>query len=562
MDKAQIKAKFERLKSGRTAWNGQFEILGEYISQVKQNFEGSPEQGQFMNGDIFDSTGTFAAHNAASALLGMLWPGTAKQSIEISPPDDLDISAEVQAFYRKMTDKTVRAMDDPRANLSLALDEYMLDQVINGTSGVGVEKGYESKLLYKPYGVREMFIEEGRNGKVAEVWLLFDWPLSRVVSEYGVDKLSQTLKDKVKNGKLTETVTILVMVAPRTEMKAKRGKLAMPVQSLHMEYKNDLHVMREEGFEEFPIAVGRFRKLNYEKYGRSPGMNALPDIRECNALREAVIIATEKNLDPPMGVYGDGVMGGGIVDTSAGAITVVNASANMGAGNPIFPLVTVGSIPDAIARLEELRNAIAQHFHIDRLIDFNNEQEMTFGEAQIRNQIRTASLSSLFSRQIAEVLTPVIERSVNILFRMGEFGYIRGTDEEQEALAQGKTVEYVPEVIAKRLEDGADIYQVTYKTQAANASRAEEYMAILDVMRVCGEAMAVDQSIVNRVDFHKGVKQIASIRGVDILRSDDEVESMQAEQQKQQQEAQELVQAQAMAGAAKDAASAGKDMRA
>ncbi len=540
MDNKQIKQKFERLKSDRSNWNGQYQILGEYIAQIQQNFEGSPTQGQFINSDIFDSTGTFAAHNAASALLGMLWPGTAKQSIEITAPDDLDSSKEIAAFYKKMTDGTTRAMDDPKANLSLALDEYMLDQMIYGTSGIGIEEGYESKLLYTPKGVREMYIEEGRNGKVGELYLLYDWPLSRVVAEYTVEKLSEKLRDKWKNGKGNDLITILVYIGPRSEFKAKKGKLSMPFMGVHMEYKNDLHVIREDGFEEFPIPVGRFRKLPYEKQGRSPAMNALPDIREANALREAVIIATEKNLDPPLGVMNDGVLGGGVIDTSAGSITVVNASANMGSGNPIFPLVTVGSIPDALQRLEELRNSIAQHFHIDRLIDFNNEQEMTFGEAQIRNQIRTASLSSLFSRQIAEVFTPLIERTVNMLFRRGEFGYVKGTEEEQDAIKSGKKVEYIPQVIADRLEKGEDIYQVVYKTQASNASRAEEYMAILDVMRVCGEAMAIDPSIRNRVDFHKAIKEISNIRGVDILRQDDEVDELVAQQEEQAAAAQEL----------------------
>jgi len=112
-------------------------------------------------------------------------------------------------------------------------------------------------------------------------------------------------------------------------------------------------------------------------------MNALPDIREANVLREAVIVATEKNLDPPLGILSDGMLGGSVLDTSAGSLNVFNASGNIGNNNPIFPLFTVGSLQDAIARLETISNSIAQHFHIDKLIDFNNDTQMTYTAWQV-----------------------------------------------------------------------------------------------------------------------------------------------------------------------------------
>ena len=78
------KDRFNYLKGERKTWDSMYQVLGEYISLMKQNFQNSPTSGEFLTNDIFDSTGTFSAHNAAAALLGMLWPGTAKQAIEIA----------------------------------------------------------------------------------------------------------------------------------------------------------------------------------------------------------------------------------------------------------------------------------------------------------------------------------------------------------------------------------------------------------------------------------------------------------------------------------------------
>lgn len=566
MNIKELKAEFDELRQERRTWDSMYQILGKYISLIKQNFETTQTPGEFLLEDVFDATGMFAAHNAASALLGMLWPGTAKQTIEISPPSGMALDDDLLGFYNRMTTRSVSAMDDPKANLSLLLDEYMLDQMIIGTSGVGVERGYRSKLLYRPYGVKELYIEEGKDGSVSSIYLLYEWRVRRVISEYGEDKVSQKVREKHKNGKSGEKVKILIAIKPRKEFKAQAGALAMPYASLHIEYDTH-HVLKESGFDEMPIMVGRFRKLNYERYGRSPASMALPDIREANALRESLIVATEKILNMPKGVLNDGIFGGTTIDMSAGAVNVFQSSGNVSNMPPIFDIGSPPNLPWAEQRLVKLEENIAQHFNVDRLLDFNNSQEMTFGEAQIRNQIRNQSLSSLFSRQISEVLTPLVERSIALLFRDGEFGVIRGSDEEKELLDAGATqIEYIPNALVERLEKGEDIYNIVYKTQAANASRAEEYLGIVDIMNFVMNAGNIDPSIADRVNMHEAIKHIVNIRGVPygVLRSDEEVTAINQGKQEQQAVQEGMLLAREGAAAAKDLAvaqNAGKNQQ-
>lgn len=557
MNPKELKQEFDILKEDRRTWDSMYQVLGKYISLIKQNFEVTQTPGDFLLDDVFDATGAFAAHNAASALLGMLWPGTAKQAIELTPPRGTEMTSELATFYDNMTIRSIAAMDDPKANLALSLDEYMLDQMIFGTSGVGVEKGYRSKLLFRPYGVKEMYIEEGRDGVVARLYLLFEWRVRRVVDEYGLDNVSAKVKEKFEKNKMGDKVKILISIVPRHAPKAEAGVLSMPYASYHMEYDTS-HILKESGFEEMPIMVGRFRKLAYERYGRSPGSMALPDIREANALRESLIVATEKILNMPKGVLNDGLFGGGVIDMSAGAINVFNSTGNVSNQPPIFDIGSPPNLPWAEQRLEKLEQTISRHFSVDRLLDFNSQQEMTFGEAQIRNQIRNQSLSSLFSRQLSEVFTPLIERSVAILFREGEFGVVRGSEEERERLASGIDVEYVPDAIADMLEAGKPIYNIVYKTQASNASRAEEYLGIMDIMNYAMNGMNVDPSLADRIDLHAGAKHIANIRGipVDVIRQDDAVAEINKQKQEQAQVAQGMALASEAAGAAKDLAQA------
>lgn len=535
MDVKAKKKFFDSLKSARANWDSQYQILGELISQTKQNFQDSPSAGEFLNDEVFDSTATFAAQAAASALLGMLYPGTAKQTLELTPPNSLRTTSKTAEFYERMTEKVAQAMDDPNANLLIALDEYMLDQQIFGTSGVGVFRGNKSKLLFKPYGVKEMYICEGEGGQVDAIYLLNEWTIKRIVEEYGEENVSEKVLAKYQAGDLLSKAKILIIIEPRKEVKAEAGVLAMPIASYHVEY-DCCHLLKESGFSSMPIMVGRFRKLNYEMYGRSNGMAALPDVAEIQALREAVIIGTEKALDMPKGVMSDGVFGGGTIDTSARAVTVFDSANSMG-NTPIFD---IGSPPDinvALARLADLKESIAQHFNLDRLIDFNNDVQMTFGEAQIRNQIRNASLSSLYARQITEVFTPLIERVVTMLFEDGDLGVVKGSEQEAELLMRGEEPYYFPDEIIELIESGQDIYEVTYKTQAANAQRSEEYIATVDVVGFATQMMQVDPSVRHRVDFHEAVKLLSEVRGLpnQVIREDDEVAALvQQDQAKEQ----------------------------
>lgn len=562
MNPKQYKEHFDALKSERKTWDTMFQVLGEYISMIKQNFEGQPSVGEFLMDDVYDSKGAYAAINSASSLSGMLWQGSAKQSIFIDAPDDLTKSTELAEYYEYLTKKIVEAFDDPRSNFSLAWEEYMLDQVIFGTSGIGIEKGSDSLLKFKSYGVKELYIDEGKDGLVSDIYLFFEWSVKRVVAEYGIDNVSEKVREKYEQGKLLEKVKILICIVPRDQFKAEKGALAMPYMSLHVEY-DKCHVLKESGYSDLPIKVTRFRKLNYERYGRSNGMFALPDIKEANVLREAVIVATEKNLDPPLVIMDDGALGGGTIDTSAGAINVFNASAQVGNSQPVFPLVTVGSINDAMVRLEDLKESIAQHFYIDRLLDFNNNTQMTFGEAQIRSGLRNASLASLFSRQINEGLTPTIDRAVNILLQLGELGVVEGSEQHEERLMSGKEFFIIPDEVLQRMDAGQEIYKVGYRTQASKASRSEEYIAILDVSSFALQAMSVDPTVRHRVDLHEATKQISDIRGlpVGVIREDDEVEAFIQQEQEAAAQQQQIEQAQMGADVVEKMASANQAVR-
>lgn len=553
----KIIANNSRLLQKRSNWHRQWQQVGEYVSQVKQDFEVKHHVGDFLNDDIYDSTGTFAAGAAAASILGILWTATAKKNIQITPPEDMEnVTDEEMRWYEDIVTKRLTiAMDAPQANLTLALNEYMLDQVIFGTSGIGVFWEGDG-LFYKPFGVRETVIDEGVKGIVDTAYFNVEWDVKRIVDTYGIENVSDKIRDAYEREDYGSLHDIIIAYEPR-KTQGGVGKFNMPYSATHIE-KSTKHVMREGGFEEFPIVMVRFKKLNYEKYGRSVAMDALPDIKELNVLREAVIVATEKELDPPLGLLDAGMLGGGVVDTSAGALTVFDAANNIGSAPPVFPINTVGDLNTALARIEDLRNSISQHFFLDRLLDFNNEVQMTATETNTRARIRDNSLSSLIARQVSEGFNPLIERSVNLMLRNDQFGVIQNSVDQKAAEAAGEQVDIIPERIAKRLLEGKEVYDIRYTTPASRIANAEELQGLFEQVGLFQQLAQTDQTAPLYLNIDAIAANSTRLLGspADTIRTKEEIQALLERQQAEIQQQQQLDQAQQVAGIANEASQA------
>ena len=78
----------------------------------------------------------------------------------------------------------------------------------------------------------------------------------------------------------------------------------MPFKSRYVAI-DDMKMLAEGGFNEFYV-VPRYLKASYEIYGRSPAMNALPDVKMLNKMSEVTIKAAQKQIDPPLMIPDDG----------------------------------------------------------------------------------------------------------------------------------------------------------------------------------------------------------------------------------------------------------------
>src|SRR5690606_21412594 len=70
----------------------------------------------------------------------------------------------------------------------------------------------------------------------------------------------------------------------------------------------DKEVVRHGGYHSMPLLVGRFTALSTAKYGRSPAVQVLPDIKMTNEMQKTLLRAAHRAVTPPLLVHDDGIL--------------------------------------------------------------------------------------------------------------------------------------------------------------------------------------------------------------------------------------------------------------
>lgn len=539
--------RFKVLKNNKRSLISLFKLISEYVYNRKYDGQDIPNAGIFADEDIYDNTAQRANGIMANVMVNNIWPN-GPRTFSLGRTWDTPDTEEIKTYFSYVNQQMYSVMDNTKAGLQTALDEYMLDQGAFATSGIYVKEKEDDRAVpvrYEAWSIKGRYIDEGPDGNIDTIFSEISMSVRNAVKVYGYENLSARVRKDFDNGDIENKVKILHVIEPRLERdKSKKGVKDMPIASIHIEV-DTRKILKESGMEEMPVFIGRFSKVPGEIYGRSPAMVAMADILEINAVREAISIATEKQLDPPMAVYDDGALGAGAIDTSAGAINVFSVTGRLNAGKPIEPLYTVGELQSSYTHIDTLKETINNHFYLDRLLDFNNETRMTLGEAQLRNALRGQSLGAFYARQENEVITPMIERTFNILLKLGRLGVIQGSKEEVEQLKRGMQPVYIPEELVQRMMNGEDFYEITYLSPAKRTMQSEELRGIIETANFAVQVAPASPEIIDNIDFDKLIVRVAKLSGapMELIKDSDTVKKIREARAKQQEEIAKMEQA-------------------
>lgn len=569
----KILDRYKKMKADKQPFINLYRLIGKYVMTRKQNFDGDRAQGEILTAQVFDGTAGRCVQLAASSLLGALFPNAGK-TFRIAPPDHMPQSVaesqEVKDFYKRCNDRMSNIMDNPRAGLNTSLIEYMTDQVSFGISGIGVFENEDETdktipIRYVPIDCKKMCIAEGPDTFVDTIYIEYEMTVKQLVQRYKYENVSPQSQKSCSEDP-GKKVKVLHAIEPRIDQKANLfGSDNMPWGSIHIEIDHNHQIGTDSGYWDMPVLVTRFWKAMGEIYGRSPASEAMPDILEANLFREASIVATEKMLNPPLAVNDPDILGRGKLRTGAGEINVRKMGGRqMELGNrpAVEPIVTINELQSTYKRIEELRMVIEQAFFIDQFKDLGNgSTRITAEQARMLYEFRGQNLGTIYSRQIAELFTPLIDRTFNICINRGIFGAVPDSDMHYMAIAQQEEIELIPDVIMEMTAKGEEIYKVEYISPAKRIMEAEEMMGIERMTLFLTSAQPLQPNVIDNVDFDDLIRRVQERTGSpsSIIKSMEVVRQMRQEQAKQQAAMMEM---QAAAVGAESARNAGQAVQA
>lgn len=526
-----IKKLYDELKAEREKYRSRWEKLSKYVGikspvQNGATADKQPTEDKDLDKYTYDPTAALSVQQSSDYLKGIVW-GNGENIFTLEPSDEvLDMADidEVKDWYAYATEKTLYQMNHPESGLDGALAEYFYDQKWVGTSGLGCFQNAEFKngtaenaLLFRAYGVDTMCIDEGKNGLVEVVFNTYNWRVNRIVQEFcskkkGFDmaqfnKLPERIRNDYKAGNMNNTHTIVNAVLPSdmydpTGAGRKKAKYIGYWFSADATEKDD--VFFTEYFNEKPICVGREEKVRGEIYGRSSGSMLISTIECVNEGVAGIMETLDKMNKPPVGIYGDSLFGDSVVDTSANALTIFNANALNGL-DPIVKMQDIGD-PSGLINflLPYLNEKISTAFKIDILLDFSAKSNMTATESMQRYAIRGRSLSGLIVRHKTEVIDPIINRSLSILWDLETLGY-KSTDTKavEDMKKAGKVERIIPDAVVKAKNEGKRWYKIRYNNDIEKLTRVEVFEDLTKEINIITALMSVYPDIAEAVNWHK-----------------------------------------------------------
>lgn len=504
-------ARAERLKGDRGAFDGHWQEIRDVIYPAAAAFTSRETPGRKAHAQVFDSTAEQAAELLAAALhAGLTHPATSwfhLRALDDQANKDDAAARWLEEASRRMLD----VFNSPGTNFAPQQHEKYLDLVAFGSACMYVEDRPGNLPLFQTRSLSECFFAENAEGRVDTNFRWFELTARQAVQRWGAKagrRLAQCADDPRRQD---DPFKFVHAVYPREKRDSGRlGATALPYASCWISV-DEMLVVEEGGFHEFPYTCPRWLKRAGEVYGRGPGMKALADVKMLQRAMKVTIRGVEKLVDPPLIVADDGVISP--VRVTPSGINYVRADTMQGGGLPIRPLDTGGRPDLGEAFLKSIRERIEFAFYT-HLIQFARNPQMTATQFLGISEQTARVLAPILARLQVEDLDPLVQRVFGILSRAGML-----PPPPPSLHRQSIRVEYVSPI--------------------TRAQKAGDARALAQTAEAIAPLLQSNPEVLDNFDADAAARDIADILGLrkSWLRSSDTVQAMRRAKQQVQSQA-------------------------
>lgn len=430
--RGHLETRLVALRNWRQSWWTQnWSDLAQFILPrrsiwLTQSTGGNPSpnnmtRGREINSSIVDPTATFSVRVCSAGLMSGLASPSRPWFKVIPSYKRLEIDAASRLWLDEVEDRMYTVIAG--SNFYNAFAQECEDLVVFGTGpSIIYEDPKDIIRCYNP-AVGEYYLATGATSRIDGLYRLFVMTIAQIVDFFGIEACPKEIQE-LWNQK-GNALEIERQIAHSIEPNFGIGKTDIGKVPGNFTWREVYWVWGQggakplsiRGFVDQPFTAARWSIQSNDAYGRSPGMDVLPDVMQLQVMTRRMAEAIEKQVRPPL--IGEMSLKNKPTSTLPGHLTFVT---EMGPNKGIRPIYEVN--PDVSAMSQNLM-AIQKRIQVGLFNDLflmleqKVTEEMTAYEVAQKIQEKLQVLGPVIESLIAESLKPKLKRIFAIMKRRG-----------------------------------------------------------------------------------------------------------------------------------------------
>jgi len=485
------------LRNERLSWWNHWQELSDYIMPRRGRFLLSPNQanlGDPRNQKIIDSTGTLAARTLASGMMaGLTSPARPWFRLTLPPQGPqqgaqpgLGDLPQVQDWLDDVATAMMQVF--AKSNFYNALAVVYEELGVFGTAAMLILEYPDDVIRCHTLTAGEYFLANSERQAVNTLYREFTQTVGQVVAKFGLEACSATVRSLYQCGQVDKEVMVGHAIEPEdAPVDPDQFWTLKPWRSVYWELGSGYtHILDVRGFNEFPVCAPRWSLVGNDVYGRSPGMDALGDIRALQIEQKRKAQAIEKMVNPPM--LADAALKNQPASLLPGGVTYLPGG---GTGVGFRPVYEINPPLDGLVQdIQGVQDRISKAFYADLWLMISQLDDVrTAAEIAARREEKLIMLGPVLERLHAELLNPAIRRVFAIMAR----------DQMLPPLPPG--VDW-------------DRIKVDYVSPLAQAQKAAALGGIERLLGFVGQIAPLCPDAADNVDADAAVRDYAAMLGV------------------------------------------------
>ncbi|WP_105652920.1 portal protein [Cronobacter malonaticus] len=415
--KEQLTKQLGMLEQERTTFEPHWRELSDFIIPRGSRFLTSEaNRGDRRNTKIVDPTATMANRTLSSGMMsGITSPARPWFKLATPDPEMMDygpVKLWLETVQNRMNDMF------NKSNLYQSLPLIYSSLGTFATGAMAVLEDDDDVIRTMPFPVGSYYIANSPRLSVDTCFRKFSMTVRQLVREFGLNNVSSSTKSAFENGTYEKWVDVVHAVYPN--MNRETGKMNAKnkaFRSVYFEVGGDNDkVLRESGYDEFPIMAPRWEVNGEDVYGSScPGMIALGQVKALQLEQRRKAQQIDKQTNPPM--IGPTSLKTQRVSLLPGDITYVDQVTGAEGLRPAY--MVNPNLGDLLGDIQDTRQLINSAYFVDLFMMLQNVNTRSMPvEAVIEmKEEKLLMLGPVLERLNDEFLDPLIDRAFSMMAR-------------------------------------------------------------------------------------------------------------------------------------------------